>query len=194
MPLPTTPTRGSSGRGQSDGLYDEGFRKDRSKGYTCNAERSLVGARRALLDIDAAVVALKRRPDVNAEPILLAGNSRGGVMAAAYAGSHPDQTKGVINFVGGWIADGCETADTINQSLFQQAAGYDKPTLWLYGADDPFYAIKHSRQNFGVFEGAGGKGTFTEVTVSGENNGHWVMAIPPLWSEAVAAYLETLGK
>jgi pimeloyl-ACP methyl ester carboxylesterase len=47
------------GRGKSDGLYDEGFAPDRAQGYTCDPERSLAGADRALDDIEAAVAALK---------------------------------------------------------------------------------------------------------------------------------------
>lgn len=182
------------GRGRSEGLYDEGFATDRSRGYTCRADQSLAGAQRALQDLEAAIEALKHRPEVSDVPILLAGNSRGGVLAAVYAGLHPDQTKGVINFVGGWIADACDTAETINQNLFQQAARFSKPTIWFYGKDDPFYSINHSRQNFGVFEKSGGNGTFTEVALFGENNGHWVMSVPPLWIETVTTYLDGLDK
>jgi len=68
--------------------------------------------------------------------MLLAGNSLGGVLSIAYAGLHPEQTNGVINFVGGWISDGCETADAINQTLFRKGTSFVQSTLWLYGKDD----------------------------------------------------------
>ena len=51
------------GRGKSDGLYDEGFSENRKLGYACDTERSLRGADRALSDIDAAIAALRRRPE-----------------------------------------------------------------------------------------------------------------------------------
>lgn len=178
------------GRGKSDGLYDEGFASDRDQGYTCEASRSLAGADRALNDIHAAVTALQQHSDINADPILIAGNSRGGILSVAYAGLHPKQTQSVINFVGGWIGDACEKADEINQSLFTKGANFPGKTLWLYGKDDYFYSMKHSRKNFNAFQHAGGKGDFFDITVRGGNNGHWVMSLPPLWQGLVEDYLE----
>ncbi|MEM7253812.1 MAG: alpha/beta hydrolase [Pseudomonadota bacterium] len=178
------------GRGRSDGLYDEGFAVDRRDGYTCDAKRSLAGADRALEDITAAVNALCRRPDVRSdEPIVMAGQSRGGILSLVYAGMHPNRTRAVINFVGGWIGEGCETADQINQTLCLRGAKYPRKTLWLYGDKDAFYSMAHSRRNFAAFEGAGGIGEFLAASVDGENNGHWLMSVPPLWEASVDRYL-----
>ena len=107
------------GRGRSEGLYDEGFAPDRAQGYSCDPAISLRGADRALADADAVVAALHRRPDVAPGPILTGGISRGGVLAIAFAGRHPDQVVGVLNFVGGWIGTGCGTAEEINGPLFR---------------------------------------------------------------------------
>jgi hypothetical protein len=43
------------GRGKSDGMYDEGFAADRTQGYSCDPNRSVPGADRALTDIGAAI-------------------------------------------------------------------------------------------------------------------------------------------
>ena len=180
------------GRGRSDGTYDEGFAADRRKGYTCDTRRSLAGADRALDDLRAAILALRRRPDVSAAPILLAGASRGGILSLAYAGRYPAEVSGVLNFVGGWMGEACKTASDINQTLFKRAAAFKRPTLWLYGRDDIFYSMAHSRANFAAFRAAGGTGRFVELTVRGTRNGHWVIAIPPLWSLPVATYLDSL--
>ncbi|MFG3593932.1 alpha/beta hydrolase family protein [Bradyrhizobium sp. RDI18] len=101
------------GRGKSDGLYDEG--------YACNVDMSLRGADRALADINAAISALRRRQDVAPTPILIGGQSRGGVLSIAYAGLHPEQVAGVVNFVGGWARESCFVASTVNHSLFERA-------------------------------------------------------------------------
>jgi dienelactone hydrolase len=179
------------GRGKSDGLYDEGFSAERDKGYTCEADKSLAGADRALRDIGASIAALRRRPDVAQSPILIGGESRGGVLSVAYSGLHPEQILGVINFVGGWVSDGCANAKVINETLFEQGAGFKQPTLWLYGRRDPIYAIPHSRQNFVAFQKAGGQGTFLELDVPG-GAGHYVIGYPQLWSAAVGGYLDSL--
>jgi dienelactone hydrolase len=116
------------GRGKSDGLYDEGFAEDRRLGYTGDIDMTLRGADHALRDIDAAITALRRRPDVAPTPVLVGGVSRGGVLSIAYAGLHPEQVAGVINFVGGWLGEGHPTASTVNHQLFIRGASYLRPT------------------------------------------------------------------
>ena len=89
---------------------------------------------------------------------------------------HPDQISGVINFVGGWLGTGCDTASRINGTLFERGASFGRPILWLYGHHDPFYDIQHSQNNFMVFQKAGGQGTFLEFDVPG-GNGHFDSAL-----------------
>ncbi len=180
------------GRGKSDGLYDEGFFPDRTQGYTCDHVRSLAGAERALADIAAAVAALRRRPDVAPSRLLIGGVSRGGVLSVAYAGAHPAEIAGVVNFVGGWLGEGCPAAATVNQSLFARGGSFKQPTLWLYGRRDSFYSMPHSRANFAAFENAGGQGTFLEFDVPG-GDGHFLVGYKQLWSAAVADYVGSLG-
>jgi dienelactone hydrolase len=181
------------GRGKSDGLYDEGFSEDRKLGYACDTERSLRGADRALSDVDAAIAALRRRQDVAPTPVLIGGQSRGGVLAVAYAGLNPAQISGVINFVGGWLSETCESASAVNQALFERGAHYGRPTIWLYGQGDPFYSIASSRNNFAAFEKAGGQGSFFEF-YGPANPGHNVYRDPDLWSGPVGKYLDSLAK
>jgi dienelactone hydrolase len=179
------------GRGNSDGRYDEGFGPDRAQGYTCEPVASLAGADRALDDVRAAMLALRSRPDVDGRRVLVGGISRGGVLSIAYAGEHPDEVLGVINFVGGWLGTGCGTAAEINGALFARGGRFRGPTLWLYGRDDPFYPIGHSRTNFAAFESAGGKGEFFAFDVPGKN-GHALNAYPELWVEQVEKFVSAL--
>jgi dienelactone hydrolase len=180
------------GRGKSDGLYDEGFAANRARGYTGDIDMSLRGADRALRDIDAAITALRRRQDVAPKPVLVGGVSRGGVLSIAYAGLHPEQVAGVINFVGGWLGEGYPTASTVNHQLFERGAPYRRPTIWLYGQHDMFYSIAHSRDNFAAFEKAGGQGKFLEFDMP-VGQGHFVMGRPKLWSGALDTYLSSLA-
>ena len=179
------------GRGRSDGLYDEGFNADRTKGYTCRTKRSLAGADRALEDVHAAIAALRKRPDVQPGPVLLLGQSRGGALSVAYAGLHPKKVRGVIDFVGGWVGDGCGNAISVNRTLMNRGARFPRPMLWLYGRNDPYYPLDHSRGNFEAFRAAGGKGRFFGFRVPG-GNGHGVMQFPRLWAAEVDRYLGAL--
>ncbi|HTF78245.1 MAG TPA: alpha/beta hydrolase [Bradyrhizobium sp.] len=180
------------GRGKSDGLYDEGFRENRKLGYNCDTDIALRGADRALSDVDAAIAALRRRQDVAPTPILIGGESRGGLLSVAYAGLHAAQVFGVINFVGGWLGEGCSTASFVNQTLFERGAPYGRPTIWLYGRGDSFYSIAHSRNNFAAFEKAGGQGTFFDLSAP-VGPGHFVLRDPDLWSSPIDNYLNSLA-
>ena len=178
------------GRGNSDGLYDEGFNVDRALGYACEPGRSLAGAERALGDIEAAVAVLRRRADVAAGPMLMVGHSRGGALSIAYAGKYPNDVAGVINFVGGWIdtKDCKETASDVNKSLLRRGGAFRRSTLWLYGNNDNNYSIEHSRENLRAFEKDGGQGTFLGFDVSGRDD-HDVLLFPLLWNDHVKRYL-----
>jgi dienelactone hydrolase len=179
------------GRGASEGRYDEGFEVDRSR-YSCQTELSLRGVDRAIEDLDAVMAHIRTRKDVVQDRILLAGQSRGGILSVAYAGERPKEFVGVVNFVGGWMGDGCANAAAINMTAFKRGARFARPTLWLYGERDPFYYLSHSKANFEAFTAAGGKGRFEAFSVPGHNAGHGLIAHPGLWGEHVTRYLQSL--
>jgi len=178
------------GRGQSDGLYDEGFTPKREH-YSCDPALSLAGFDHALAGIDAAVAWLQKDPDVDTKRMEIAGHSRGGILAIAYAGTRPGVFQGAINFVGGWMGDKCpdNTADAINPVSFKRGAAFPLPTLWLYGEKDSFYALAHSRRNFEAFTAAGGKGSFSSYALAPGVNGHQLVVQQALWGPTVEAYL-----
>jgi dienelactone hydrolase len=182
------------GRGKSDGLYDEGFGENRKLGYVCDTDVTLRGADRALGDIDAAITALRRRQDVAQTPVLIGGQSRGGVLSVAYAGQHRADIFGIINFVGGWLGEGygCSAAGAVNKALFERGSAYLRSIIWLYGRGDTFYSIAHSRDNFSAFEKAGGRGAFYEFDMP-PGRGHFVLNHPDLWSGPIDRYLKSLG-
>ena len=176
------------GRGGSDGLYDEGFSEDRSQGYATEAHLSLPGADRALIDANAALAALRERHDVRDDAVLFPGVSRGGVVALMQAGNHPENTAGVINFVGGWMTE-MPGDPEINPTLFRRVEGFEGTVLSIYGEDDPFYSIEHSRSNLAQIEAVGAESEFHTVSVPGFRSGHGVMWWPFLWDEVVSNYL-----
>jgi dienelactone hydrolase len=176
------------GRGKSDGFCGEEL-----SGRDCDTDAALRNADRALTDIEAAVAVLRRRPDVAPDPVLIGGHSHGGVLAIAYAGRHPEQALGVVNFVGGWSSEACAKSESINQALFLRGARYDRQTIWLYGEGDGFYSLDHSRKNFAAFENGGGRGRFLAFDTP-RKVGHNVIHYPELWTSAVGEYLDTLPR
>jgi pimeloyl-ACP methyl ester carboxylesterase len=176
------------GRGHSDGLYDEGLALNR-RGYTCDTERSLAGLERAIDDLKSVTDFLAKRSDVDQRQMVIAGVSRGGILALAIAAKSPGTFVGAINFVGGWIDQECVNSDAINGSTFREAAAFKRPTIWLYGEIDSFYSIEHSRRNFDAFRSAGGQGAFHVYQVGG-HWGHYLLEFPELWRSQLSTFLE----
>ncbi len=181
------------GRGGSEGRYDEGFSIDRTRGYSCDPTLSIPGAERALRDIDAVTAAILAMPFVDRSRFIVGGQSRGGILTIAWSGLRPDQPKAAINFVGGWMGTGCSTASTINTDLFNRGAAFARPTIWLYGENDPYYPLSHSRANFAAFQAAGGKGAFHDYVPTNGVNGHGISFLPGLWTPTLEAYLAERG-
>jgi len=179
------------GRGGSEGLYDEGFSEDRSQGYATEARLSLPGAERALTDANAALAVLRNRQDVSDGAVLFSGVSRGGVVALMQAGDQPEDTAGVINFVGGWMTESPGDPE-INPTLFRRVAGYEGTVLSIYGEDDPYYSVDHSIANLAQITDVGAENEFHIVSVPGFNKGHWVLWSPNLWEAVVENYLKRL--
>ena len=90
------------------------------------------------------------------------------------------------------MGDRCANASAINPTIFKRGARFTRPTLWLYGDQDPFYLLLHSKANFDAFLAAGGKGRFESYWVPGRNAGHSVIAHPSLWSNEVTKYLDAV--
>ncbi|MBL8516791.1 MAG: dienelactone hydrolase family protein [Betaproteobacteria bacterium] len=179
------------GRGASGGIYDEGFTADRSR-YSCLRDAALAGVEHALADANAALTHVQQRANVVSSRVIVAGQSRGGILAVAQAGTRPDAFVGVINFVGGWLGEGCQDAIPVNTTTFARGGGYNRPTLWLYGENDPFYSATHSRANFAAFQAAGGQGTFTLIQRAAGLSGHLLINDAALWAPSVSQYLNAL--
>ena len=179
------------GRGQSDGLYDEGFTANRS-GYSCDATIALAGADRALDDLDAATDWLRMRADVDTTRMLVSGTSRGGILSIAYLARRPEVYLGAINFVGGWLGEGCGDYATVNRALFVDGAAFPGRSLWIYAENDSFYSIGHSRSNFDAFTQAGGVGDLEVFQRDPGRNGHFIINDAERWGDTVDAYIEGL--
>lgn len=183
------------GRGGSQGRYEEGL-SPAGGGYSNLPAEANAGFARALMDAEAATAWLVARPEVDAGRVVLAGQSRGGILALVQAAEAPPAgLKATLNFVGGWLGGNFDTGD-VNGALFRRAGrGARAPALFLYGEADPFYSIAFSRGNFAAFREAGGDGRFEafDVPPGQGRNGHSVISVPSLWGPSVARFLTELG-
>ena len=146
----------------------------------------------AVADLDVVMAHVQQRPDVDKSRLLIGGVSRGGILSVAYAGTRPGMFLGVVNFVGGWLGDGCQESAAVNRAGFVRGAAMPRPTLWLYGERDSFYALEHSRASFDAFRAAGGQGRMVSYALPPGQDGHGIHNFPALWRADVDSYLSLL--
>lgn len=180
------------GRGKSGGLYDEGFNFDRAAGYSGEPDIAVAGFDRAVSDLDVVTAQVLTRPDVDQKRLIIGGVSRGGILAVAYAGMRPELFRGVVNIVGGWLGDICAQSAEVNMSLMRRGARFTQQMLWLYGKEDPYYKIVHSRTVFDAFTAAGGSGQFVAIDPPPGRDGHSIHLKPSMWAINVERYLNDI--
>lgn len=145
----------------------------------------------AIEDLDAVVEFMKTQPSVDPAHIIVVGQSRGGMLAVAYAGRHPDKIAGVINFSGGWWGEHMPTAD-FNVMQFSQAGRATKaPMLWLYADHDTYYSLAYIEHAFEEFRDSGGNGALVEVHDL-VGNGHFLSEWPEKWQDTTVAFLKKI--
>tara|TARA_E500000318_G_scaffold65124_2_gene60164 strand:- start:1401 stop:2690 length:1290 start_codon:yes stop_codon:yes gene_type:complete len=176
------------GRGWSDGLHDEGLVNDRSR-YSCDPKIAIDGLNAAIEDVDAVMEILLARPEVDAERVVMGGNSRGGGLSLAYAGKNPGKIRGAINVSGGWHGTVCASFNSIHRRLTTDAARSPKPTLWLHGGKDDKIGLKPAKTVFDMFLREGGTGTFVPVPEAGHN----LLWENRNWTQPVGHFMADLG-
>jgi hypothetical protein len=107
----------------------------------------------------------------------------------AHLGARSEHLLGAVHFVGGWLGEGCADAIPVNRAAFVRGASSPRATLWLYGANDSFYGLAHSRANFDAFVAGGGTGTYESFTRAPGLNGHFLINDVGLWGGVVEAFL-----
>jgi len=130
---------------------------------------------------------------VDSKRLLIGGESREGILGVANAGRHTETVLGVVNFVGGWIGAGLPASEQINQTIFRWGSDSNTEMLWLYGNNDPYYSLSHSRKNFEAFQQAGGYGSWHEIEPPEGIDGNIISMLPSLWSAKIEKHLKQLG-
>lgn len=173
------------GRGASEGPYVEWYDPDPLKLGE--------GLRHALDDVDAAAAFMRQRDDIDGSRIVVAGQSRGGLLSVLYAGQHPPGVLGSINFAGGWV-DAAGMTDAFTREMLLRIGGDARvPSLWLYAANDSVFAPAKVRQWHDAYASAGGQAQLYVFPPLLQGDGHRLLDHPALWQSAADAFLHQLG-
>jgi pimeloyl-ACP methyl ester carboxylesterase len=192
------------GRGESSGRYVEEC--EFQAGKCTLAENTALFDKaldQALLDSTAVIRQwVKRTAPRSPKRILFTGESRGGFLSLALAATFPQETMGVINFVGGWLSLSPKWSEEVNaqrmqlhaRRLAQVADRVRVPTLWIYGERDSFYSDAVTREFFAAYTAAGGRGEYHLITDPDMKDGHSVAWWPEHWESKADDYLKALGR
>lgn len=170
----------------------------RSQGFYvgggCNVESN---GRAQADDVAVTLAHLAGNPLVDAQRIIVAGQSHGGWTTLAYGASSPAPgVRGLINFAGGLRQENCVAWE---QTLIRaaRALGVDSrlPSLWFYGDNDSYFQPSLWRGMHEAYTGAGGQaqliafGSFTgdAHAMFGSRAGD------AIWQPVVSRWLRDLG-
>ncbi len=163
------------GRGASGGKPH-----DRS---TCDRNLSIEGLDHGLEDIDAVMRYVRQNPTFDSSSILIGGQSRGGLLAVAYAAKHPQNIKGVINFVGGWMAHWRCTFYA--EEIFREAGAKIKvPTVFIYAKNDRLNSLPATELYRSAFAEEGAK----FLTFKLYEGGHDLVIFPRIWESSISTF------
>jgi dienelactone hydrolase len=178
------------GYGQTGGEWMEGYGECSNP----NFERGGLSTAR---DIDAIVEYATALPFVKPDAVIVAGQSAGGWGTIAYDSRQHPKVAAFINFAGGrgGHRDNRPNDNCRPEALVQAAGHYgttaSTPMLWIYAANDSFFAPRLAAAMWHAFSASGGKGDFEQLPAFGKD-GHGLFSQPggsKIWGPLVERYL-----
>ena len=133
------------------GFADSG---GRYLGNGCDVERN--GTTQAI-DVEAALSALSKRPDIDASRTVVMGQSHGGLTTMAVGALDLKQVVGLVNFAGGLRLEDCaHWQGDLTKAMRDFGAHTHVPSLWFYGDNDQVFDVDTWHDMFKAYSGAGG--------------------------------------
>lgn len=176
------------GYGDSGGSYAE-------QTGSCDQPDYVRSSRIATQDIRSAIATLAKRPDIDGSRVLAVGQSTGGLATVALTADPPPGLIGAISFAGGRGSKSdlvvCNEARLV-AALRTFGAKSRLPMLWVYTANDHYFAPPLAAKLHAAFTAAGGKAQFIQAPAFGKD-GHNLFSLNgiPLWTPYVDGFLAT---
>jgi len=132
------------GFAHSGGTYEQ---------HGCDVERN--GMSQAA-DIGATVDFMSKQPYVDAQHIVVAGTSHGGLATMAYGTEAAPGVRALINFSGGLRQDACtDWQGNLTRAFGAYGEKTRVPSLWLYGENDSVWPATLSTKMHAAFAASG---------------------------------------
>jgi dienelactone hydrolase len=148
-------------------------------------------------DIQAVLSAMRAQPWVNADHIVIGGQSLGGLAVLALGTEPLPGVKGLINFSGGVrVNDGtCDWQARLEKAVTFYGMKNRLPSLWFYGENDSLFDIGLAERLQQAFIRAGGKADLVNVGAFRDDAHHLAIShhSVALWWPATERFLRQVG-
>ena len=169
-----------------------------SIGYCQEPRYDKTGAE-SVRDLRAAVDFIGTRRSLDANTIVLMGQSAGGFASIAAASAQLPGVVAVVNLSGGRGGNGLDgipcRPDLLAKTIGEYAKTLRLPALWFYVENDKYIGPTTVKAMFEAFEQGGGQGKLVMHPPYG-NDGHllfYVADAVPIWSKVVNGFFKEVG-
>ena len=126
--------------------------------------------------IREALAALIKRPDVDAQRILVMGQSHGGLTTMALGTFNFPGVRGLVNFAGGLRVESGTSYCSWEKSLADAFEDYAKkttlPSIWFYGFNDSYWGAELPKLMHARYVSAGGNAKMVSFGVFEDGDAH----------------------
>ncbi|UVW27620.1 dienelactone hydrolase family protein [Massilia sp. H6] len=148
-------------------------------------------------DIASTLAYARRQPWVDAQRIVVAGQSYGGLATIALGARELQGVRGLINFAGGLRDDSnrCAWRSALVTAFADYGAKATLPSLWIYGANDSLFGPALAQRMHAAFEQAGGRGRLVELAAF-KRDSHGMLASrdgEKAWLADTLQFLQQVG-
>lgn len=184
------PTRIGYGVTSGEDVEDEG---------PCRDKRFTAPLLAAATQVQAALDAVRERPQSLKDRAVIVGQSVGGAATVATVSRNPAGVVAAINFAGGGGGDPKNRPRTPcgSTNLEHTYADFGKtarvPMLWIYTENDLYWGPKIPREWHQAFVAGGASAEFVAMPPHGEDGHGLFTEFPQAWQPVVANFLRTQG-
>jgi dienelactone hydrolase len=109
-------------------------------------------------DLQSTLDFAVRQPWIDANRIIVAGQSHGGLATMAFGMRNYHGVRGLIDFAGGLRVTGnnCDWEPALVRAFAQYGAKTTLPSLWFYGANDSYFSPALASRMAAAYTAAGG--------------------------------------
>ncbi len=183
------PSRRGYARSEGDFAEDRG---------PCAAPRYAEAGEASAEDIAAALAYFRAQPFINADRVVLVGQSAGGWGVLALAARQPEGVRAVLNFAGGRGSRAANIVcapDHLAAAASTLGARTRIPSLWIYTENDSYQPPAVSRLVSNAYIAAGGAARFILLPPFG-TEGHNLFSAREgvaIWASHVSRFLHAAG-